>query len=645
MKLPNLTRSFDLNREAIDEENRTIELSFSSEAPVERWFGNEILDHGEESVDLVRLMDGAPLLLGHDTRDQIGIVESASIVDRKGRAIVRFGSSERASEVLQDVVDGIRKNVSVGYSIRKMALEDPSADVESYRATDWQPHEISIVSVPADQTIGIGRASDETEHDVEITYSETKKEHRKMPTPTENPAIDADAIRAEAKAEAKAEATREIEANNLRVADLTTFGRQYDVDGEVVAKHIEDGKEMRDLMVYVRDNKAEAKPDKPANKDDGAIGLTEREADSFSFVRMINAMSDPGNKKANEAAAFELEVCRTAHEETVRREIRSPRSEFVLPHDILSRAVTHNAHTARAMQAQRDLVVGTATAGGNLVATDLVGASFIDILRNSMVMMGLASVMTDLVGDVEFPRQTAQTVGGWLATEQGAATEDDAAFDKVALTPQEVGVYQEYSRKLMIQSSIDIEAFVRMDLALAMALSADFAAINGSGASGQPLGIMGQSGVGAVEIGANGGAPTWGTIVDLETEVSTANADLGRLGYLINAPVRGTLKQTEKLTGNSFIMGESGRELNGYQAAVTNQVPSNLTKGSGTNLSAAIFGNFADCLIGMWSGADIIVNPYTGDTTRTTRVTVYQDMDVAVRHPESFAVCDDIVTS
>ena len=146
--------------------------------------------------------------------------------------------------------------------------------------------------------------------------------------------------------------------------------------------------------------------------------------------------------------------------------------------------------------------------------------------------------------------------------------------------------------------------------------------------------------------GANGAAPTWAHIVELESDVAVLNALVDDMAYLTNAAVRGKLKTTSKVSGqNGFIWENGDTPVNGYRAAVTNAVPSNLTKGTGTNLSAIIFGNFRDLVIGMWGGLDLMVDPYTGSTAGTVRVLALQDVDVAVRYTESFATMVDALTA
>lgn len=146
--------------EARSLDDRRVELSFSSEEPVLRSYGYEVLDHSPGAADLSRLAAAAPLLADHDAASQIGVVERAWIdqAARKGRAVVRFSSSARASEFLVDVRDGIRQNVSFGYTTSE-AVQAGTRDGEPiFRITRWQPFEISIVSVPADVTVGVGRS-------------------------------------------------------------------------------------------------------------------------------------------------------------------------------------------------------------------------------------------------------------------------------------------------------------------------------------------------------------------------------------------------------------------------------------------------------------------------------------------------------
>jgi HK97 family phage prohead protease len=152
-------RGFDMDIRGVDEKKRTVSIAVSSELPVERSFGKEILVHEQGAIDLAFLASGrAPLLLDHDMERQIGVIESVELsADRVLRAKVRFGRSALAQEVFQDVVDGIRGNVSVGYRVNKM--ERSASNKDEYLVRSWSPLEVSVVSIPADPSVGVGRSA------------------------------------------------------------------------------------------------------------------------------------------------------------------------------------------------------------------------------------------------------------------------------------------------------------------------------------------------------------------------------------------------------------------------------------------------------------------------------------------------------
>jgi HK97 family phage major capsid protein len=354
--------------------------------------------------------------------------------------------------------------------------------------------------------------------------------------------------------------------------------------------------------------------------EDASIGMSNKEVQNFSVVRAINALVT-GNWKE---AGFEREMS-----DEMGKKINKRAQGFYIPTDVLT----------------RDLNVTTATAGGHTVATDLLSGSFIDMLRNKMSVVNLgATMMNDLVGNISIPRQTGGSTSYWVS-ESGAVTESAAAFDQVTLSPETVGAFSDISRRLLLQSSLSVEAFVRNDLATSLALEIDRAAINGSGSSNQPTGILNVSGIGSVTGGTNGAAPDWADIVDLESAVAIDNADMGTLGYLTNAKVRGKLLQTEKASSTGQFIWADNNTLRGYHAEVSNQVPSTLTKGSSSVCSAIIFGNWNDLLIGTWGGIDINIDTSTGSASGTVRVVALQDVDVAVRHAESFAAMQDATTA
>jgi HK97 family phage major capsid protein/HK97 family phage prohead protease len=616
-------RAFALDRAAIDDEARTVELSFSSELPYERMWGVEILDHSPKSIRLGRLTSGGPLLMDHDTKDQVGVIESVRIgEDRVGRAVVRFGRSARADEVFQDVKDEIRRNVSVGYVIHRAVLQETRDDQEIYRVSDWEPFEVSLVSVPADASVGIGRSADTEDH-IEIIEPDTPAStHMEIPA-MENqekstPAIDIEAERNAART-----------GEQKRVADIMTIGKQFAHYGteDMVRDAVSSGATTDQFRQAILEKVGK---NKPVTAD---IGLTEKETRQFSFVRAINAMAATGAdaRRAREAAAFEIE-CSQAVGEKLGKEARG----IFVPSEVQ----------------RRDLTVGTATAGGHTVATELLASSFIDLLRNRMsVMRAGARMLTGLVGNIAIPRQTGAAAAYWVA-ESGAPTEGQQAFDQVTMSPKTVGAFTDISRKLLLQSSIDVEALVRTDLATVLGLEIDRAGLNGSAADNQPRGILQTAGIGSVVGGTNGLAPSWEHIVELWSDVAAANADFGTTGYLTNSKVVGKLMTTEKATGTAqfvcpgFPDASGVTSFGGARAVVSNQVPSNLDKGTSVGVcSAIVFGNWADLIVGMWGGLDLTVDPYTHSTSGTVRVVALQDVDIAVRHAESFSAMLDALTA
>jgi HK97 family phage major capsid protein len=630
-----LQRSARYQRDTINAEARTVELAFASEEPYRRWFGNEILDMAPGSADLSRLNGRGALLLNHDPDQQIGVVERAWVdSDRKGRALVRFSRSALGQEVFQDVQDGIRELVSVGYQIDDMVMESRSDDEATYRVTRWTPFEVSIVSVPADTTVGVGRS---------LAPGAVPAQLKEIPVSDINTAAPA----------TQQPDIRVIESNAQRserdrVTEITAMGRAHQLGAEAdnaIAQGISvDG--FRKLVLDKLVERGALKPT-PATP---SVGMTERETQRFSIVRLMNAVQNPTDKEAQRAAAFEIEASNAARRVATDNGTQPMRAEresgYTIPFDVLAAPVAHSEEMARALVSrlmQRDLNVGAATAGGNLVATNLLASSFIDLLRNRLVVAGLGAQMLDgLVGNVAIPSQSAGAATFWV-TEGNAVTESEATFGQVTMNPKTVGMFTDYTRRTLLQATPAIEALVRADLAAGIAVEIDRAAIAGSGAAGQPRGIINTAGIGSVAGGTNGAAPTYANMVALEEAVAVANADMGNLSYLTNARMRAQLRLTQQFasTNGVPVWGGDNRVM-GYPAAVTNNVPSNLTKGTSNGVcSAIIFGNFADLLVGMWGGLDLILDTSTLATSGGRRLVALQDVDVAVRRAVSFAAMLD----
>ena len=284
----------------------------------------------------------------------------------------------------------------------------------------------------------------------------------------------------------------------------------------------------------------------------------------------------------------------------------------------------------------------TTTTGTGAVGT-VTSGSLIDILTNEMrVMQAGATSLTNMRGNFQIPKQTQRGTAYWV-TEGTAVTESNQTIGQVAFAPSTVGAFTDYTRKFALQTSVAAENFVRRDLATVLALELDRVGLNGSGSGAEPEGVQQNSSVPTVPIATDGGAPTWSTFVDLETEVTQDNAGGNSMAYITNAKVIGKAKQVEKASGTAQFIHD-GMGVNGYPMLRSNQVVSNLTKGSGTALSACLFGNWADLIYAFWGGLDVLVDPYSLSTAGGIRVVFLQDVDVQLRHTEAFSKCVDIDT-
>lgn len=603
IKLKKQFRAFESASIKIDEEARTIELSFSSEVPVERYYGKEILDHSPGAMKLERLNAGANVIFNHDWDKVLGVVERAWLgSDKRGYAQIRFSKSPFADEKWSEVKDGILRNVSFGYEVKQFKLEVSSKDEgDTYRAMDWTPFEISVVTVPADFSVGIGRSTD-ADQEIEVEVLETEIEKPAAKAATRGFTMDPEEIKKLEEAKKLA-----VDSERARISSISAMCEKHGM-GDLARTLIDGGKSLDEARGAVLEKLGARQL--PVSGKESDIGMSPKEIRQFSFQRALNALANPTDRKAWEAAKYEVELSEAAQKHTGRSA-----KGILVPTDVL--------------REKRDLVKGTLSAGGNLVATELLAGSFIEILRNRSVLQRAgAQSLNGLVGDISVPRQTGAATAYWVG-EGVAITESQQAFDQVRMTPKTVGAFTDYSRKLLLQSSIDIETLIRNDLAAVIALEIDRVGLYGSGSSAQPAGLNGLAGLNTVNFaGAN---PTYAEVVQMETEIAADNADVGSMKYLVNARGRGALKTTEKAASTGMFIWEQGNTVNGYATEVSNQI---VTTG-GTDPDYW-FGVWANCIMGMWSGLDLTVDPYAGATQGNVRVIAMQDMDLMFRRPEFF---------
>ena len=599
-----LRRDFEFDRNKIDEEKRTVTIGVSSEEPVQRRFGFEVLGHKEDEIDMDFMASGrSPLLLDHDASKQIGVVEEFAIDPENKRTVarVRFSKNRMADEVFEDVKDGIRQNISVGYQVNSMQKEDEEREgVPVYRVNSWSPLEVSAVSVPADQSRLVGFARSKETPKITINSNKDKiMENVENNTPEVNP----EELRKQFAQEAK------------QISDLGQQHGQAGLAKDAIAKGMRLNEFQNELLKAL-----ESKPlDLPSDVD-----MKTEEKREYSLLKAIQESAN-GN-----LTGLEREVS----DEIAHRTGKAARG-FYMPTNIGF--------------GKRDQTVGSNSGGGFLKGTDHLANEFIEAVYAKLVIgQAGARTLQGLKGDVAIPKLSASVTNSAFVAENAAPSEGAATFAQVTMSPKTLAAFIDVSRKLMLQSDPSVEAVLREDIINTFARKIDEVAIEG-GASNHPSGIIASVSNNIVGLGSNGAAIAYTNIVELIKAVEEDNAirNDATTKFLgnskVTAKLRTTAKQSSGVEGN-FIL-EPNNTMLGYDYLSSSLVPSDLTKGSGSNLSALIFGDFSHVLLGYYSGVDVVVDPYTGSSAGTTRLAFFQDMDVAIRDENAFAVIKDIVTT
>lgn len=651
-------------RASVDPEQRTITFSFCSDTPVDMGFGTEILSHNPGAIRNGVRQNFLPLLYNHNRDDLLGCVEKVWSEAGRLYCLARFGRDDRGEWAMQQVADSVLSNVSMMYRVYRYQ-ED--VDAETYTALDWEVYEVSLVTVPADASVGIGRAASEETLPVEFISSRAS-EPASAETPPKGSSMhvrhilqdqandgttggaggatfDVDKIRLEA-AQSERARVEEIRAMcaTHRIAD--TLRQQWIADGTPIDR-------ARGLVLQEIGKSGERQKPLQSLSDD--IGLTDKEKRSYSLIRAI-ASAIAGDWSG---AGFEREVSQTIAK---RNHSESGNSRFFFPNDLPYCPTDEHRRAYQAMQRPIDRTqqrtiyqVGTNAQGGYLVETSLLADSFIEVLRNQSVTSILgATYLSGLVGKVAIPRQITQTAPYWVA-ESGAVTQAEMTFDQVTLQPKTVGALSKVSRLMLLQSTPAIEMIARRDLVSVGALAVDLAALSGSGANNQPTGIVNQSGVNSVVGGTNGAALTFDHIIQLIYGTRTANAPQSAGGFAINSKCIGFLSTLKDSNGGYLWDPQGGLtagapdRLKARPYAESNQLRSTLTKGTANGICSEIIygGDWRELLIGEWGVTEIAVNPYdsTGFANGDVVLRMFQTIDIAVRHGPSFSVMSDALTS
>lgn len=584
----------------INVDERTVELSFASEHPVERWYGIEVLEMTPNAADLNRLNNGGALLSDHNTRSQIGRVVKAWVGDdKRGHAIVQFSQRQAAQEEFQDVIDNIRTNVSFGYRVHEYTTKKGEADKpDVITVTRWEAYEISLVAIPADPTVGVGRsqpdedgedAVENTERGI-IMENETAGSAQGAPSaPTAAPSAPATVAFA-------------------REDQIFEYGRRFNIDPGLVKRHAFNP---AGTVETLRDDVAKAYApavtitstptgESPASR----LDLTEKETRRYSIARAILAQAD------NDWRSAEFE--RECNDEIAKRVGRES-SGFFVPQEV---------------QNVRDLsATGGNSSGGYLVSTDHMPQSFIELLRSKAIMLsqGGVQVMSDLVGNPSIPRQDGAATGYWVA-EGVPPAESQLVLGQLTMSPKTCGAMTEFTRQLLIQSAPSIDQLVKSDIAAVLARTIDTAIIDGSGTAGQPTGILNTTGVDAITLSGSGSAFDWSDALEFESSIAEGNAP-DATKWITRPSVKGVLKGRPKIgtTYPVFLINDDNT-LNGYPVVTTTQCPAN----------TMMFGDFSTVIMGEWGILEIEANKYgTSFGHGGIQVRGLHMVDVAVRYPSA----------
>ena len=614
-KRPRLVRDFGCAEIETREKDGRRQFTFaaSSETPVPRFFGDEVLSHAAGAIRMHRIEAGAaPLLVNHDWTDPVGMVTAGRTAGGRLTVDAHFFDTDRAREV-QAWVDGGLRNVSIGYEIH--AIEE-RAEAKQFVATDWEPLEISIVTVPADPSVGIGREYESAyaavlrRAEVPAATAIHPSEENAM-TDVQTTAAAGETRAADPVATVTANGTAEQRATPMQIEQgrrnaITNLAKANNLDERMTHHWISSGASLEEvstdiLKVMAERSKSVSTP--------AMLDMTPKEVNQYSVVRAVRAALSKDWSKAG----LELE----AHKTVMSRSGAQPRNgnSFFVPMDVQVRG-------------QRDMTVAGVSGSQYLVTTQNQPGAFIDLLRNDSVVLGLgATRLTGLTGNITIPRMTAGGTAYWLGDENTAITESQATLGQVSLTPKNVAALTEITHQLIQQSDPSVEQMVMNDLAQVLALAVDVACLRGSGGSGQPQGIVGTSGVGSFDTDSTN---TYSDVLDAQVDVAAANALRPGCAYVADPASAALLLARSRFASTDTPVWDGNLlagTMAGFPAKATNQMSAN----------TMLFGWWPSIIVAEWGMLELAVNPFSDFTRGLSQIRAWYTMDTAMRYPAAFS--------
>lgn len=634
-------------------------MSISSDTPYKRydWMADEhyyeVLDHSPGGMDTSRLDAGLPILFNHKRDQHLARAGSYQCDGKKCTVTdLKWSTSQFAQEKMADAMNGSLPDTSVGYQIMDDGECIGAKDGCPVYKFKWAPYEASLVTIPADITVGVGRERADGEkvkmREISIhlnkSLDEEREESQNSAKPTTmklSPAIrqhfreEDDGSKAtggssnidvtEVETQAVAKERKRVQS----IRDLNSFfksngiaGRKVDAT-EIAERFIREGKSAEEFeKTVIRTSLPEIKEVVQSAE----IGMSKRDLSQYSLLRAINGVM-ASVSKGKPFTGLERE----ASDEAARKHGREPSGlSFFVPHDVMSAGYARGGYSRiEDEDRQRVLQAGVFTGAGAMVPIGAQGQSLIELYRNKMFVVAMgARVLTGLQGTLAIPRQSGGGTASWLS-ETATITAADQTVGQLTLTPHRLAAATAFTTQLLAQSSPDIESFVRDDLMTVLAIEKDRVCLLGTGASGEPLGIYNTPGLNTtVDITATGSI-TFAEAVSCETAVASGNADIGSLGFITNIYIRGSGRITQKFSGSASPLWEDNNMIIGYPARATLQL------GVAPSL---IYGNWNDFIIGDWAANEVIVDPYSLSMQQQVRIVVHQLTDCGIRHPKSF-VC------
>ena len=633
-----------IDRAALDADARTVNLAFCSEAPYQRWWGIEILDCAAKSVRMERLKNKAAVLVNHRADQHVGVVESAHMdKDRRGRALTRFGKSEWAEEVFQDIADGIRTKVSVGYQVHDLVLESKTEDLSTYRVTDWEPFEISIVSIPADDTVGVGRADSR----YAIRGVPMDPNQATIADPAGGAPAGTQTLVSQFNAGDAAARASERDLIAQRNAEIVALGSQWKEYGgpDLALKAIADPKmtvEMfRAAMLEVLAKKHHATPPintgrleadrmNPDHPHQGIpYGMAPREMLAAASLRAFKGIGEIMSMKDHEVAYRAGMWCQAAIFGNARA-MQWCRDAGV---QLLQGAREQLGFDERAM------VEGVFTSAGFLVPVE-VEAAIIANREEYGVARRIANVIPMTSASTSIPRITSDS-SAYFVGEGTAGTESQSGGDQVQLTLKDCMSWTNIGKSTAQDTVISLAELVAREQARAFAVKEDACMIIGDATStyGGMTGLKVLLDTAAYSGGKYAAASGHDTFP--EVDISDVTGLIGIMPVyarpgarwlasgVFDAMVFGRLKLN---AGGNTVQTVQGKVVEGDYAGFPVTVAHHMPAGGGTTYNGAtilMLGNFnLGVAFGSGNGMMMTVDPYTEAHKNLIRIITTERIDI-----------------